>query len=93
MRKLVTGEIGVSNYDDLTWAEVALIIQGYNDRVIGAYKQTRLLMFIMVKMWGDQKSSPNTVEEFWNLPGDEMTPELKEEEIKAIFDNLKKAEK
>jgi hypothetical protein len=67
------------------------IIEGYNDRVIQSYKQTRLLMFTMARLLGDSNKVPSTVEEFWTLPGDEINPQMKEDELKAIFDNLKKA--
>jgi hypothetical protein len=68
------------------------IIEGYNDRVIQSYKQTRLLMFIMARLWGDSSKVPSTVEEFWQLPGDEKKG-VTEDEIAAIFEKLKNAEK
>jgi hypothetical protein len=67
------------------------IIEGYNDRVIQSYKQTRLLMFTMARLLGDAKKVPSTVEEFWTLPGDEVSATASEDQMKAIFDNLKKA--
>ena len=68
------------------------IIEGYNDRVIQSYKQTRLLMFTMARLLGDSKKVPSTVEEFWSLPGDEVRATT-EDQMKAIFDNLKNAQK
>ena len=92
MKRLVVGEIGVNNYNELTFVEVMQIIEGYNDRIIQSYKQTRLLMFTMARLLGDSKKVPSTVEEFWSLPGDEVTATT-EEQMKAIFDNLKNAQK
>ena len=91
MKRLVVGEIGITNYNELTFVDVMQIIEGYNDRVIQSYKQTRLLMFTMARLLGDSNKVPSTVEEFWTLPGDEINPQMKEDELKAIFDNLKKA--
>jgi len=88
---LVVGEIGVTNYNELTFVDVMQIIEGYNDRVIQSYKQTRLLMFTLARLLGDSKKVPSTVEEFWTLPGDEVSPTANEDQMKAIFDNLKKA--
>lgn len=91
MKRLVVGEIGVTNYNELTFVDVMQIIEGYNDRVIQSYKQTRLLMFTMARLLGDSKKVPSTVEEFWTLPGDEVSATASEDQMKAIFDNLKKA--
>jgi hypothetical protein len=87
----VVGEIGITNYNELTFVDVMQIIEGYNDRVIQSYKQTRLLMFTMARLLGDSKKVPSTVEEFWTLPGDEVSATANEDQMKAIFDNLKKA--
>ena len=92
MKRLVVGEIGVNNYNDLTFVEVMQIIEGYNDRIIQSYKQTRLLMFTLARLLGDSKKVPATVEEFWTLPSDEVTATT-EDQMKAIFDNLKNAQK
>ena len=73
----------------MTFREVSLIISGYTDRVVNQYRQTRLLMFMMAKMWGDPKKSPKTPEDLWQLPGDEAKGQMNEDEIAAIFEKLK----
>ena len=73
----------------MTFREVSLIISGYTDRVVNQYRQTRLLMFMMAKMWGDPKKSPKTPEDLWQLPGDEVKEQMNEDEIAAIFEKLK----
>jgi hypothetical protein len=73
----------------MTFREVSLIISGYADRVVNQYRQTRLLMFMMAKMWGDPKKSPKTPEDLWQLPGDEAKGQMNEDEIAAIFEKLK----
>jgi hypothetical protein len=73
----------------MTFREVSLIISGYADRVVNQYRQTRLLMFMMAKMWGDPKKSPKTPEDLWQLPGDEAKAQMNEDEIAAIFEKLK----
>ena len=91
MKRLVVGEIGLTNYNELTFVDVMQIIEGYNDRIVQGYKQTRLLMFTMARLLGDSKKVPSTVEEFWALPGDSVAAQTTEDQLKAIFDNLKKA--
>jgi hypothetical protein len=73
----------------MTFREVSLVISGYADRVVNQYRQTRLLMFMMAKMWGDPKKSPKTPEDLWQLPGDEVKGQMNEDEIAAIFDKLR----
>jgi hypothetical protein len=73
----------------MTFREVSLIISGYADRVVNQYRQTRLLMFMMAKMWGDPKKSPKTPEDLWQLPGDEVKGQMNEDDIAAIFEKLK----
>jgi hypothetical protein len=73
----------------MTFREVSLIISGYADRVVNQYRQTRLLMFMMAKMWGDPKKSPKTPEDLWQLPGDEVKGQMNEDEIAAIFEKLR----
>jgi len=48
-----------------------------------------MLMFTMVRLMGDPKTSPKTPEELWNLPGDEA-PKIDEEEYREIFKRLGK---
>lgn len=83
----------MGNYDAMTFAEAMLIVQGYNDRIIFQYKQTRLLMFMMAKMWGDAKKSPKSPEDLWPLPGDKVTKQMDNDEIAEMFRKLKEKEK
>lgn len=48
-------------------------------------------MFMMAKMWGDPKKTPNTPEDLWKLPGDANTS-MTEEDIAQIFANLRSKE-
>lgn len=66
---------------------------GYEDRVTEQRKQTRLLMFTMVKMMGDSKSGINSPEQLWPLPGDEDQDKVKqvsEDEINAQIEVFRK---
>jgi hypothetical protein len=85
----VTGEIGLPDYDAMTFSEVTLAMKGYSERMLGQYRQTRLLMYMMARMWGDPKKGPKTPEELWPLPGDEVS-KLTEDDIAQMFDRLKK---
>lgn len=89
MRAHVTGEIGRHDYDSLTFREVSLIIEGYSERLIHDYRNTRLIMYMMAKMWGDPKSSPRRPEDLWELPGDEKKGQLNADEMASIFEKLK----
>ena len=84
----MTGEIGISGYDSLTFSEVMLVLKGYNERLLNDYRQTRLLMFMMAKMWGDPKKGVKSPEELWPLPGDEKKA-MKAEEVAELFERLK----
>ena len=64
------------------------MIRGFEDKKIDSYKQTRLLMFTMVRLMGDPKSAPKTPEQLWNLPGDEDINKIDQEEYKEIFKRL-----
>lgn len=85
----MTGEIGLTGYDGMTFSEVMLAIRGYNDRLLNDYRQTRLLMFMMAKMWGDPKKGVKSPEEMWPLPGDENKV-MDKNEIANLFENLKR---
>lgn len=86
----MTGEVGVSGYEAMTFAEVMLVLKGYNNRLLNEYRQTRLLMFMMAKMWGDPKKGVKTPEELWPLPGDkEVGKQMTADEIAALFEKLK----
>lgn len=67
---------------------LSLMIKGFEDRKVDTYKQTRLLMFTMVRLMGDPKSAPKTPEQMWQLPGDEEISKIDEEEYKNIFKRL-----
>jgi hypothetical protein len=66
------------------------MIKGFEDKRIDQYKQTRLLMFTMVRLMGDPKTAPKTPEQLWELPGDELTTKVDEEEYREIFKRYKK---
>jgi len=84
----VTGEIGRTDYPSLTFREVMLIVRGYEDRMVHDYKNTRLLMYMMARMWGDPKKAPATPEDLWKLPGDEPTGPS-EQDIAEMFRKLR----
>lgn len=67
----------------------SLMLNGFKQKKIDQYKQTRLLMFTMVKLMGDPKTSPKTPEILWPLPGDE-DPKVDEQEYREIFKRLSK---
>lgn len=67
----------------------SLMMSGYQNKKVDEYRQTRLLMFTMVRLMGDPKSAPRTPEALWKLPGDEGTQgNFNEEEARAIFKRL-----
>lgn len=66
------------------------MIKGFEDKKIDTYKQTRLLMYTMVRLMGNPKSAPKTPEQLWKLPGDEDITEINEEEYREIFKRLAK---
>ena len=63
--------------------------EGYNEKKIDGYRQTRLMMFTMVKIWAEK--GPKTPEELWPLPGDET--EITEDETKALMERFAKLPK
>lgn len=65
------------------------MIRGFEDKKVDEYKQTRLLMFTMVRLMGDPKTSPKTPEQLWQLPGDENVKEIDKEEYRQIFKRLR----
>jgi hypothetical protein len=68
---------------------LSLMIKGHQDKKIDNYKQTRLLMFTMVRLHGDSKTSPKSPEALWQLPGDEIEPDgFNDNDIKEIFKRL-----
>ena len=65
------------------------MMKGYQSKKIDSYKQTRLLMFTMVRLMGDPKSAPKTPEALWQLPGDdESSGKMNDEEMREIFKRL-----
>jgi hypothetical protein len=68
---------------------LSLMLKGYQDKKVDAYKQTRLLMFTMVRLMGDPKTAPKTPEQLWELPGDDdENKAISDDEIKEIFKRL-----
>jgi hypothetical protein len=67
------------------------MMQGHQNRRVDDYRQTRLLMFTMVRLMGDPKSAPKTPEALWQLPGDdEKQMGINEDEAREIFKRLSK---
>lgn len=64
--------------------------KGYENKKVDTYRQTRLLMFTMVRLMGDPKTSPKTPESLWELPGDEAKSGMSDEEMREIFKRLSK---
>jgi len=69
-----------------------LMMSGYQEKKVDSYRQTRLLMFTMVRLMGDPKSAPKTPEALWELPGDEKE-KPKDEEYREVFNRLTKWQK
>lgn len=65
------------------------MMKGHEAKKVDTYKQTRLLMFTMVRLMGDPKSAPKTPEQLWQLPGDDAQG-VSEEEMREMFKRLKK---
>lgn len=64
--------------------------KGYENKKVDNYRQTRLLMFTMVRLMGDPKTAPKTPEALWELPGDEVTGSMTDDEMREIFKRLSK---
>ena len=64
------------------------MFKGHEAKRIDEYKQTRMLMFTMVRLMGDPKTAPKTPEALWQLPGDEEVGKIDEEEYREIFKRL-----
>lgn len=73
---------------DISPRHLLLMIKGYETKKVDTYKQTRLLMFTMVRLMGDPKSAPKTPEALWELPGDEQKKGMSDDEIREIFKRL-----
>lgn len=85
----MSGEIGRQDYDALTMREVVLVMQGYADRQIHDYRNTRMVMYMMARLHADPKRAPKSPEDLWQLPGDEPG-QLSEDYLKGLFDDLRK---
>jgi len=68
----------------------SLMAKGFEDAKVDNYKQTRLLMFTMVRLMGDPKTAPKTPEALWELPGDDNKSGMSEDEMREIFKRLSK---
>ena len=68
---------------------LSLMMKGNELKKVDTYKQTRLLMFTMVRLMGDPKTAPKTPEALWELPGDEKSG-MSDDEMKEIFKRLGK---
>lgn len=67
----------------------SLMIKGHQEKKVDLYRQTRLLMFTMVRLQGDPKTSPKTPEALWELPGDDVNDiGLNDDDIKDLFKRL-----
>jgi hypothetical protein len=67
------------------------MIRGHEAKRIDQYKQTRMLMFTMVRLMGDPKTAPKTPEALWELPGDEQSSNvMSDDEMREIFKRLGK---
>lgn len=77
-----------SEFYEISPRHLSLMIKGFEDKKVDEYKQTRLLMFTMVRLMGDPKTAPKTPEQLWELPGDEKNSIIDEEEYKQIFKRL-----
>ena len=65
------------------------MMQGHENKKVDSYKQTRLLMFTMVRLMGDPKTAPKTPEQLWELPGDELSDNvMSDDDIKEMFKRL-----
>lgn len=69
----------------------SLMMKGHQNRRIDDYRQTRLLMFTMVRLMGDSKTAPKTPEALWQLPGDdEKQLGVSDDEARELFKRLAK---
>lgn len=69
--------------------ETVLIMQGYGDRQVHDYRNTRMIMFMMARLHADPKKAPKSPEDLWQLPGDEPG-QLNEDYLRGLFDELRR---
>lgn len=67
----------------------SLMMKGHQEKIVDSYRQTRILMFTMVRLMGDPKSAPKTPEAMWELPGDESTA-MTDEDMRELFKRFAK---
>ncbi len=77
------------DFYDMSPREYSLMRTGYEARIVESKKQTRMLMFTMVRLMADPSTAPKSPEELWSLPGDVDIKQINEEEYKEIFKRLK----
>lgn len=70
----------------------SLMLKGHKERRIDDYRLARMIMFMMVRLLGDSKSAPKTLEALWPLPGDEQEKPT-DEEYREIFNRLNQWQK
>jgi len=78
-----------NDYYSMSPKNFSLLSKGFEDKKIDSYRQTRLLMFTMVRLMGDPKTAPKTPEALWELPGDEKSG-MSDDEMREIFKRLSK---
>ena len=78
------------DYYSMSPKNFSLMAKGFEDKKVDSYRQTRLLMFTMVRLMGDSKTAPKTPEALWELPGDENKSGMSEDEMREIFKRLSK---
>lgn len=66
----------------------SLMMKGHEEKKTDGYRQTRMLMFTMVRLMADSKTAPKTPEELWPLPGDENPKQISDDEIRQLFKRL-----
>lgn len=79
-----------NDYYSMSPKNFSLMAKGFEDKKVDSYKQTRLLMFTMVRLMGDPKTAPKTPEALWQLPGDDNKSGMSEDEMREIFKRLSK---
>ena len=80
-----------NDYYSMSPKNFSLMAKGFEDKKVDSYRQTRLLMFTMVRLMGDPKTAPKTQEALWKLPGDdEMKNGVSDDEMREIFKRLSK---
>jgi len=78
------------DFFDMSPRHLSLMIKGHEEKKVDTYRQTRLLMFTMVRLMGDPKSAPKTPEALWSLPGDEQSQRgISDDEAREIFKRLR----